>query len=139
MTNQSPINKSLFEALMRAESPTIQTVRGKYTFGIVKSGQNGKRLSFSKSLVEDLDVSDTIYAKLSVEDRKLVIGKELPFPKPTKLELKGVGKKISYNAGFVELLTSLFDLDFSDKSSMTMYDIVLDSIDGVPVAVISFP
>ena len=130
---------SLFEALMNAQLPTIKTSVGKDTFGVVNSAQNGKRLSISKALAQHLGVDTFVYAMPSAEERKLVLGKELPFTNAVELKLSGEGKKLCYNAHIVELLTDMFSLDFSTHVSMTVSNIVLDVKNGVPVAVVNFP
>ena len=140
MSEKNSFNQALYDALMNAQLPQIKTtVGGKFSFGVVNSRQNGKRVSFSQELVKKLDLIDIVYAMPSVESRQLVIGKVLPFPSAALLELKGEGKKIAYAAHFVEMVTEIFSLDFSKHVSQTFYNIDFNVIDGTPVAIINFP
>ena len=140
MNDQKSLNQALFDALMSEQLPQVNNVAaGKPSFGIVNSRQNGKRCSFSQSLVKKLDLVDEVYAMPALEARKLVIGRVLPFPSATVLHLRGEGKKLAYAADFVEMITKMFGLDFSKHVSQTFYDIDFDKIDGNTVGIIKFP
>ena len=138
MTNYSPINQSLFESLMQAQLPTIKTTSSKSSISIVNN-VNGKRLTISKALAEDLGVDDVAYAMPSAADRKLVLGKTLPFPSAVKLPLHGEGKKTAYVANLVEVLVKMYNLDYTDCTSQSFDSIEFDELEGVPVAIVNFP
>ena len=139
MTDANNSNLSLFQALMNATVPAIAKSGSKYSLGIVNSRNNGKRLTISKSIADNLELTDKVYAMPAVDDRKLVLSRTQVFPNSVELTLSGEGKKISYSARFVLLLTDMFGLDFSEHVSRTFTDITFDEYEGVPVAVISFP
>lgn len=132
-------NEALFQELHELDIPMMVTSKGKFTFGIVNSNQNGKRLSFSQFLSHRLGLKDTIALMPHGKARKLVIGKTLPFPKAISASLRGEGKKICYKASLVEMLTNIFDLDFSEHVSLTFDRIEFDDLDGIPVAIVTFP
>ena len=140
MTNLTTSNQALFDALMNAQIPQVKTVSSKFSFGIVNSQRNGKRCSFSQDLVKKLDLTDEVFAMPSLETRKLVVGKALPFENALRIKLsKSDGRKIAYDAHFVEMLTEMFCLDFTAHVSQTFYNIEFDQIDNNTVAIISFP
>ena len=138
MTDKKTTNKHLFESLMQAQLPSIKTTSGKSTISIVNN-VNGRRLTISKALAEDLGVDDVAYAMPSAADRKLVLGKTLPFPKAVKLLLHGKGKKNAYNANFVEVLVKMYNLDYTDCTSRSFDSIEFDELEGVPVAIVNIP
>lgn len=140
MNDQKSLNQALFDELMSEQIPQVNNVAGgKHSFGVVNSRQNGKRCSFSQSLVRKLDLVNKVYAMPSEKARKLVIGRTLPFPSAAVLRLSGEGKKIAYAAHFVEMITEMFGLDFTKHVSQTFYNIDFDQIDGNTVAIIKFP
>lgn len=132
-------NANLFKEMMEMELPVVTSSNGKYSFGIVNSRNNGKRITMSKALAEALDLKDTVMFMPHRGARKLVIAKSLEFPHAVTGKLSGDGKKTCYLTSMVELLTKMFSLDFSKHVSRTFTDIEFDNINGVPVAIISFP
>lgn len=138
MSEKLSVNDSLFSSLMRATIPVIAKSGGKFTIGIVNNA-NGKRITLCKALVEYLGVDDKVCAMPAAEARKLVLGKSLPFQNAVELTLHGEGKKTAYVASFVEVVTELFSLDFSTRTSCTFGDVTFDELEGVPVAIVTFP
>lgn len=139
MTNNKTINTELFQDMMNMTLPTIKAGNGKYSFGIVNSKNNGKRVTISKALAQTLDLTSTAMFMPSREARKLVIGRALPFPHAITGKLRGADKKTCYLTSIVTLLTEMYDLDFSKHVSQTFVTIDIDFIDGNPVAIVSFP
>lgn len=137
MTQQNFEN--LFESLMNEELPMVHKTGGNFSFGLVNSCSNGKRITLSKALSAQLKLEDSICIMPSVEKRQLVIGKALPFPKAMKINLRGSGKKIGYSASCVEVITKAFALDFSNRVCTTFYNIDFGEKDGAPFAVINVP
>ena len=138
MTDAKTFDQSLYEALMGEILPQISNTGGKYTVSIVNN-VNGKRFTISKSIADHLELSDFVIAKPTVEKRKLVLGRALPFPGSSKVNLSGSGKKIGYNSEFVQMLTKVFNLDFTKRTSRSFSDITFEMLDDVPVAIVSFP
>ena len=137
--NQVTKNATLFQSMMIMTLPTIKAGNGKYSFGIVNSKNNGKRVTISKALAQALDLEDTAMFMPSREARKLVIGKALPFPHAITGKLRETNKMTCYLTSLVTLLTEMYDLDFSKHVSCTFSEIDLDTINGVTVAIVSFP
>ena len=141
MTNNqtTATNAILFQNMMQMTLPKIATTNGKYTFGIVNSQNNGKRVTISKALAQVLGLDNTAMFMPSKADRKLVVGRTLPFPSAIKGNLSGTDKKTCYLTALVTLLTQIYELDFSKHVSRTFGDIEIDEVDGMTVAIISFP
>lgn len=138
MTDVNNSNLSLFQALMSATVPAMAKSGGKFSLGLVNSKNNGKRMTISKAIADKLDLIDKVYAMPSVGDCKLVLSKTRVFPNAVELKITDEGKRTSYCAPFVELLTDHFALDFSKHVSRTFYDVVFDKHNGEDVAIISF-
>lgn len=137
--NQVTKNATLFQNMMHMNLPTIAKGSAKYSFGIVNSKNNGKRVTISKALAQTLGLEDSAMFMPSDTDRKLVVGKTLPFPHAITGKLSGADKKTCYLTSLVALLTEMFGLDFSKHVSQTFVTIDIDNINGVPVAIVSFP
>lgn len=109
-----------------------------YSFGIVNSVDNGKRISFSKRLCEKLGLRETVELAPVLVDGDLIIGTDLQVDKDHKmvLDLKGANKKISYDSAAVITLTDLFKLDYSNKTSMSFSNVVIENENGIVYAVV---
>ena len=119
--------------------PSINTTsRGncRYSFGIVNSPNNGKRLSFSKALAEKISLDKCAHITPLAEDGKILVAGSKIF-ESYECNLRGDDKKISYCAGVVETLTELFSLDFSKHVSRSYSLIDFEDYEGVSVAVIT--
>ena len=134
--------KNINSTLTKAQSlslPTITSIShgsSKFSFGIVNSKRNGKRLSFSKALVAKLELEDTVYITPVKEDGVIILAGTRLF-ESYECNLRGDDKKLSYNSGVVETLTELFGLDFSQHVSKSFTKIDFDEHEGVPVAIVS--
>ena len=124
---------------MVATVPAIAKSGGKFSLGLVNSKNNGKRLTISKAIADKLDLIDKVYAMPAEDDRKLVLSKTKVFPHSVELKITDEGKRTSYCAPFVELLTDRFALDFSKHVSRTFYDVDFDTYENTLVAIVSFP
>ena len=119
--------------------PSINTTsrgNGKFSFGVVNSKRNGKRLSFSKALVAKLELEDTVYITPVKEDGVIILAGTRLFD-CYSCDLRGDDKKISYSSGVVEALTEIFSLDFSKHVSMSFNNIEFDEHECTPVAIIT--
>ena len=119
--------------------PSINTTsrgNGKYSFGIVNSQNNGKRLSFSKALAEKISLDKCAYITPVEEDGVIILAGSKLF-ESYECNLRGNDKKLSYNSGVVETLTELFGLDFSQHVSRSFNQIEFDEHEGVPVAIVT--
>jgi hypothetical protein len=122
----------------RNHSFVSTTTSGPVSFGVVNN-INGKRLTLSKALAAALGLEDAMEILPSHDENFLFVGKKLPVDKAFPGKLSGADKKICYSAELVERVTTAFNLDFSDKTSMSVNTIEFTEIDGNPVAVVHFP
>ncbi len=119
-------------------APVINaTGAGKYSFGIVNSEGNGKRITLSKALSSDLGLTDHLELLPYPKDGILIIGANLNSEFASSCTLRGKEKKIGYAAPIVHLLTQLYAIDFSSHVSKSFSDVTLDSHNGEKVAVIT--
>lgn len=119
-------------------APVINsTGAGKYSFGVVNSEGNGKRITLSKALSADLGLTDRLELLPCPKDGILIIGANLNSKFASSCTLRGKEKKIGYSAPIVHLLTKLYAIDFSVHVSTSFSDITLDSYNGEKVAVIT--
>ena len=134
--------KNINSTLTKAQSlslPTITSIShgsSKFSFGIVNSKRNGKRLSFSKALVAKLELEDTVYITPVKEDGVIILAGTRLFD-CYSCDLRGDDKKISYSSGVVEALTEIFGLTFGKHVSMSFNSIEFDEHEGVPVAIVT--
>lgn len=120
----------------RSNIATFSAASG-FSFSIVNAEGNGKRISISKAIADKLGLENTAMLIPLADSGVIMIGKTLPFPNASELKLNGKEKKIAYNAGAVKLLTKLFNLDFSAKTSRSFSDVTFDVIDGVDIAIVN--
>ena len=140
-----PVN---LEALLnKANNQTLSTsinahgAHSVYSFGIVNSKANGRRLSFSKKLCEELNLEDTVEISPVIEENIVMIGKNLPVINKNKFvcSLKGEEtRKISYAGVLVQNLTAWFGLDYSKctSKSFTAIEFMVGS-NGTKMALVS--
>ena len=139
-----PVN---LEALMnKVNSQTLNTSipanggNSAHSFGIVNSKANGRRLSFSKKLCEDLALEDTVEISPVLEDNSVLIGKNLPVIQKNKFPCKLKGedtRKVSYTSDLVQNLTFWFNLDYSKCTSKSFTNIeIMDAGNGTDMAVV---
>lgn len=113
---------------------------GKYSFGVVNSRNNGKRVTLSKTLAKDLGIvgEENKLMLLPIPSKKvLLLGTELPAELASVCFLKGEDKKISYSADIVKLVADSFQLDFDGRTSMSFADIEIDTTGATPVAIVN--
>ena len=113
----------------------------KLSFGIVNSEANGKRVSFSKSLVQSLDLKGSAEIALVPDKGCILIASELPHKNVVicKFSAKGDkgGRRLSYNSEAVCLLTKTFGLNFADHVSVSYDGITVETLEnGTPVAIV---
>ncbi len=132
-------NQKMFERMMTLNVPKTASNTGKYSFGIVNSKNNGKRVTFNKALTHALGLTDKVTVMPDVEEGKVALCRSLVFPEAMEGNLRGDDSKICYNTAIVKMLSTEFFIDFSTHTSRTFTDIEIDEFNGVPVAIVTFP
>lgn len=103
---------------------------------IVNTANHGKRITLSGGLVERIGSPEAV--QIAVNEEGIVVGAELP-NNETYFTLKQIGRKgVVYSSELVEELTSLFNLDFNDRSSVSFYDVTYLTLDDAEVAFVPF-
>lgn len=128
----------LFAAATSAQVERISTHNGAnvMSLGIVNSKSNGKRLTLSKALSKALELEDTAYILPLASSDVVLITKDKVFPSSSPLALSGDDKKIIYSSDAVHTLTKLFELDFSNRTSLSVSDVTIEDHNGIPVVVV---
>lgn len=107
---------------------------GKPSVALVYTAQSGKRMSLSASLIEELEVKDSVYMGAVAEERQMIISGQ-PNPNLEKFSLRS-GRYV-YNSSLVSGIVNTFELVdyFSNHSSISFSEI--DFEDGV--AIVNIP
>lgn len=96
---------------------------------------NGKRLTLSKSLFEALGEPESIKLAADAENGFLIIANEIDGAE-SQYSVSNKGKGIVYNSSLVSYIAELFELDFSERTSMSFDYVKVKKIDGVMTAFI---
>lgn len=109
-----------------------------YSFGIVCSKDNGKRVTLSKALASRLNIEDNFDVIAQPQSGKLYIGKDLQEidENSSTFKLCGNNKKYCYNAELVLYLISAYELDFKERTSRSFSNITFDTHNNNPVGII---
>ncbi len=109
---------------------------GKHSLSIVNN-INGKRITLSKTLSADLNVTDEVYFLPVPSENTLIVSSKSISSKSASCPTSGQdGKKICYAAGVVKMITETFALDYSNVTSLSFNNIGFDMIKGQKVALI---
>lgn len=108
-----------------------------YSFGIVNSEGNGKRLSLSKAMVTKLGIenAETVYVAVSEVDNSVIISESASLDHGHKCNVKKSGeKRILYAAGAVKDIVDTFKIPFDGKTSRSYNHMEFDVLpDNKPV------
>ncbi|NMM65239.1 amidophosphoribosyltransferase [Clostridium sp. P21] len=100
---------------------------------IIKA-KTGNRIIFSKELLEELNNLEKV--QVAFTEDSIIIGEKLP-NNQSSFNIKRSGSKgIIYSTELVNEVSELFELDFSDKTSITFNEVEYLVNEECPVAVI---
>lgn len=101
----------------------------------VVNDRNSKRVKLKGVVTEGLDYPD--YIKFYVTDEEFVVQASTADEEGSyKLRLEGKRKCLIYNSEIIELLTEMFELDFTKGTSQTFGEVKFECIEDVEYAVI---
>ena len=103
----------------------------------ITNNVNGKRITLSKTLYSCLGQPETLQFAINSDAKVLIIGENLPNTNKS-YSVSNKTRGIVYNASLVEFVTREFELDFSEVTSMTFRDVILEKVDDVNVAFVQF-
>lgn len=96
---------------------------------------NGKRLTLSASLFEELGQPETVKCAVDTEDKYLIMASDIDSV-TMEYKVSNKGKGIIYNSALVSYIAESFSLDFSGKTSMSFNKIKLKEMNGIMTAFI---
>ena len=118
-----------------SESKTINKCSAEAGAMSVINSKTGKRIIVSREIMEKLNKPERIV--MSFSEDKIAIGEQLPnnynYINIKVLKSKGV----IYSAGIVKEITDLYKLDFSNKTSITFFDVEYVKYEENVVAIIT--
>ena len=101
---------------------------------IVNSEKHGKRVVFSESFIETMELEDTV--NIGFDGDKLLVAKNVTEEGRYRLYKHGK-KSVVYSAELVRKITEIMGLDFRDRVSRTLSDVDVTEYEGNQVAVFS--
>lgn len=101
----------------------------------IVSAKTGKRIVISKEIMEKLNKPERIV--MSFAEDKIAIGEQLP-NNDNYINIKVLKSKgVIYSSGIVKEITDLYELDFSNKTSITFLDVEYVKYEENVVAIIT--
>jgi len=136
MNNSEPQQRN-YNLDMFQPSATQIVSRGNLKLGAmtVVNSKCGKRITISKEVMNKLNNTSNI--AISFSDERIAVGEYLP-NNNNQITLKMVGKKgVIYSAGLVTEITEKYQLDFTNRTSITFSEIDYIEDEGATIAIIS--
>ena len=129
------INSSTADNISHSAS---RSGNGKYSFGIVCSEQNGKRVSITASLASKLNIDSEMFITSYASNGFIVLSSSKLNEQSVKYTLRGKEKKIAYNASLVHYLIDTFNLNFEGHVSRSFDNIEFNNDPKNPMAMVIF-
>lgn len=102
---------------------------------IVNSDKNGRRITISKEVLAKLGYPAVV--QISFTETAIAIGEELPSNDNYFNVRKYGAKGVIYSTHLVQEVVEKFDLDYSNRVSITFHKVTYTKIEGVKVAIIT--
>ncbi|RXT08850.1 hypothetical protein [Ammoniphilus sp. CFH 90114] len=100
---------------------------------IVNTEMHGKRLTIAQDVLEVIGTQDDV--QIAIVENGIAIGSNLSVNN-TKFFLRKSGRKgVIYSSELVDELTELFELDFSEKTSISFAEVLYHDIDDQTAAI----
>ena len=117
-----------------SESKTINKCSAEAGAMSVINSKTGKRIIVSREIMEKLNKPERVVMSFAVD--KIAIGEQLP-NNDNYINIKVLKSKgVIYSAGIVKEITDLYKLDFSNKTSITFFDVEYVKYEENVVAII---
>ena len=101
----------------------------------IVNAKTGKRIIVSREVMEKLNNPERVVMSFAVN--KIAIGEQLP-NNDNYINIKVLKSKgVIYSAGIVKEITDLYKLDFSNKTSITFFDVEYVKYEDNVVAIIT--
>lgn len=109
-----------------------------FSFGIVNSKSNGKRVSISKALAKAIGITETVDIIAQISAGVIHLGSDFSdIDGYSRYGLRGDDRKICYSYELVNFLTKSFGLNFTNHVSMSFRNISFTTHNDLPVATIT--
>lgn len=132
--NQEMVSEHRLEDFTAAISKTMQKISTEAGVMSVINSRNGKRITLSKDVMNELNNLEMI--SISFSDESLAVAERLP-NNDNQLKVKSSGNKgVIYSAGLVSEITDKYGLDFSNRTSITFTEVNYVESNGYTVAII---
>ncbi|MGG1519021.1 hypothetical protein ABE504_26660 [Paenibacillus oryzisoli] len=109
-----------------------KSATGESVISVVNTPEHGRRVTISANLISALGSPTTV--QIAVNDKGIAIGSQLPDNDSSFMLRKTGSKAVIYSKELVNELTSLFDLDFIGKTSISFYEVTYLTINDAEVA-----
>ena len=117
---------------------TAQTSRSRAcSLNIVCAKNNRKSITLHKTIAEKLALDSNVYVTVYDTEGCIVLS-------PVAIDQNSVAYRFSntisfiiYNAALVQFLAEIFELDYTQKTSISFRDIEFSDIGGTPVAIVT--
>lgn len=117
-----------------SESKTINKCSAEAGAMSVINSKTGKRIIVSREIMEKLNKPERVVMSFAVD--KIAIGEQLP-NNDNYINIKVLKSKgVIYSAGIVKEITDIYKLDFSNKTSITFFDVEYVKYEENVVAII---
>lgn len=131
--NSIEVTECIADAVPFSAENTARSLATKGVFTLVKA-KTGNRVVISKEANEYLQNLNTL--QFSYNEDSLIIGTKLP-NNNNNFNVKAYkNKSIVYSVPLVREISEKFQLDFSDRTSMTFHEAEYTSYEGSPVLII---
>ena len=97
---------------------------------------NGKRVTLSAKLYAELGTLPTV--QVAVDTKRLYISENLGKEDLRDYRVSHKTRGYIYCADLVEVITEKLNLDFSDRTSVSLSNVKVSEIDGYPCAIVKY-
>lgn len=99
---------------------------------IVNTEGHGKRIALSVAIRKNIGSPDEV--QIAFNDRGMFLGEYFPGIDNSFTLRKSGNKSVIYSKELVEEVTKLFDLDFTNRTTISFYEVQYMKIEGIPIA-----
>lgn len=109
---------------------------------IVSKQGSSRCVLIDKELADELELNDKVVIAFQPEEKKILLGKKIPgiqhegYFLRERIAKNMCTKKVIYNSGLVQEIIDILQLDFSEKTSVTLYGLELVSEEEDIIAVV---
>lgn len=117
---------------------TAQTSRGgAYSLNIVCAKGNRKSMSLSKKLAEKLALTSNVFVTVYDTEGHIALSNMAIDPDSAAYKFSNATDYIVYNAALVQFLAETFNLDYTQRTSISFRDIEFATSGDTPVAIVT--